>query len=762
MRLVAVTLQRLSWAVLLCGGGIILVVGAEHVGASMHGALTATMAAFFLLLLGRLLLSGLLQPARRMPLLCLAAGLASWAAGSVALIGGGVATLTRFPAPGELWFLASYVGIVSFLLLDVPRRTSRGASVWLETAVVCGGVACIAASVLLMPAAQALGASGMPLFMALLYPLIDSALALTVLGQVLLRQRRVSWQTTTLSLGFLAVAVADCSLVANLASDTYVSSASLDLVYGLGFALVVAGATTSSVDSAAPNRRQPASLLVAAASVAVGVLVTRPAGFAGWYVTVPAVITLTAAMWRLTLAMRDAERTSEELRLAKLDELTSLPNRRGLLIELEASIRLGGPIGVLLLDIDGFKDINDSLGHESGDAVLQVVARRLTKTLGSSATVARQGADEFAVVVRLDDDIVLLETARRARDELLRPVLVNGMELAIRTSVGVAAGAGTDLAPSDVLRRAEVALNQARSARSAVVLYDATRDEFSHHRLALIEELRRGIENDQLVLWYQPQVDAVTDEVLGVEALVRWEHPQHGLLQPAAFLPDARRSGLMRALSEQVMRLAVTDARGWLDRGLDFHVAVNCAPPELLAGSVLPQLFRQITEHGLPPQSILVEVTEDSFIADPERARETLLDLRAHQVQISVDDYGTGFSSLAYLRDLPVQELKIDRTFVATMRSDPRSKVIVDSTRQMAHAMGLRLVAEGVEDADTGSELASMGVDVLQGYHIARPMPARDVEAWVRRRTAAAPTTGAPSVAGALAARGRLLDESAC
>lgn len=723
-----------SWAILLGAGAVVVLVGAPRANREMLGTLTATLSTFFCVVVARLVLTAWLHRGRRTALLCLAGGLCSWAAGSVALNAGEAATLTRFPAPGEAWFTASYVGVVSFLLLDVPRRASRAASVWLETAVICGGVACIAAACLVLPAAARFGGHGMPLFLALLYPLIDSALALTVLAQVLLRLRRPSWANLALALGFLTIAAADCSLVANLRSHTYKSSVTLDLLYGVGFALIVTGACVERVDAAAPIRRQPASLLVAAAAVAVGVLVTHPAGRAGWYITTPAVVTLAAAMYRMTLAMRDAERTTEELRLSRIDELTNLPNRRAVLGELERSITVGRPCGLLLLDVDGFKDINDSLGHESGDAVLQVVARRLTAMYGSTATVARQGGDEFAVLVPVQDQLALVESARRARAELMRPVRVNGMELAIRTSVGVATGNVTDSVPADLLRRADVALNQAKGARAGAVLYDPTRDQFSHHRLALIEDLRRGIEAQQLVLWYHPQVDAINHRVLGVEALVRWRHPILGLLQPASFLPDARRAGLMRALSEVVVRLAVSDARRWLDLGLDLRVAVNCAPQELLAGAVLPVLFEQIRRVGLPPGTMLVEVTEDSFITEPERARETLLDLRAHQVQASIDDYGTGFSSLAYLRDLPVQELKMDRSFVATMRSDPRSRVIVDSTKEMAHAMGLRLVAEGVEDADTCQDLAAMGVDVLQGYHIAPPMRAREVEEWVRRQ----------------------------
>src|SRR4051794_14830526 len=228
-----------------------------------------------------------------------------------------------------------------------------------------------------------------------------------------------------------------------------------------------------------------------------------------------------------------------------------------------------------------------------------------------------------------------------------------------------------------------------------------------------------------------------------MEALVRWQHPREGLLSPIAFLPDARRSGLMTALSEAVLDLVLADARRWADDGFRFRVALNCAPPELLGGRLLPRLFAGLEALGLPGERLLIEVTEDSFLSEPERARDVLHQLRAHRVQAAIDDYGTGFSSLAYLRDLPVQELKMDRSFVASMGTDERSRMIVSTTTEMAHALGLRMVAEGIEDAATAESLVALGVDVLQGYHLARPMPAEDVASWVRRWTRRDPAPSA-------------------
>jgi EAL domain-containing protein (putative c-di-GMP-specific phosphodiesterase class I) len=273
---------------------------------------------------------------------------------------------------------------------------------------------------------------------------------------------------------------------------------------------------------------------------------------------------------------------------------------------------------------------------------------------------------------------------------------------------------------------------QAKTGGGGAALYERARDEFSRERLRIVDELRHGIANNQLVLWYQPQIDAATQQVRGFEALVRWNHPRQGLLSPVAFLPAARHAGLMPAISESVIRRATTDLVKWQEAGMTAPVSLNCAPPELLSGVFVRQLAAATASAGLRPDDFVIEVTEDSFISDPERARELVLQLRNRGLQVSIDDYGTGFSSLAYLRDLPIDELKIDRSFVRTITTDRRSEMIVESTIRMAHALDLRVVAEGVEDAATAAKLIATGADVLQGYHLARPMPAEEVVAWTR------------------------------
>jgi len=346
--------------------------------------------------------------------------------------------------------------------------------------------------------------------------------------------------------------------------------------------------------------------------------------------------------------------------------------------------------------------------------------------------IARLGGDEFAVVTANTDEIELLECAQVILDALSEPLIVDGIEIAPSASIGIAVHTEADTNGSELLRRADVAMYQAKVTQMGAMLYDPHRDDFSRLRLQQAEELRKGIADGQLILWYQPQIDAATRRVCGLEALIRWQHPTQGLLSPAAVLPAARRGGFMLMLSDEIARQAVADVKRLRAHGLDQRVAINCAPAELLSGVFLPRLYDVLDESGVPGDSLVVEVTEDSFLADPERAREVLYEMREHDLQIAIDDYGTGFSSLSYLRDLPVQELKIDKSFIATMGADPRGRMIVLSTLQMARGLGLRTVAEGVEDAATAIDLIEMGVDVLQGYHMARPMPVADVESWIR------------------------------
>jgi diguanylate cyclase (GGDEF)-like protein len=725
-----------TWVVVGFAAGLALRnPSATELGQSL---LLVVLAGFFLTAVTRLVVAAVAWPRRRLALFVLAGAVLCWAAGSAILAASGLAEVaTPFPAPGEWLFVISYVGLTVFVFLDADRRPSTALSAWLDAAVVTGGVASLAGALLLVPMVSAFGPKGLPLLLALMYPLLDLMLALVVVAQAVLRARRWDRSTLLLAVGFLLFAVADSSIVLNLTSGGYVFTMALDATWGLAFAFLTAAACRPPrASSALVGAGIGTRALLSAVAVALLALVLRPAGALGWYLTIPAVATLLAAGARMALALKQAHGAAEAQQLSLTDDLTGLPNRRAVLAQLDRAIGADRAMALMLIDLDGFKDVNDTFGHVSGDAVLRLSGQRMRAALPADIQVARLGGDEFAIVLEQDDPVQLLETANALREVLSQPTVVEDLELAVGASIGITVHEKGDQVSADLLRRADVAMYQAKISRAGALLYDHGSDGSSRKRLRLAEELRRALDNDELQVHYQPQVEAATQRVLGLEALVRWQHPQHGLVQPAVFLPVARQTGLMLAISEIVMHHLVADARRWAAAGLPLRMSMNVAPPELLGGLLLPRLFEVVQAAGLPPDTVVLEVTEDSFLADPQRARQILDDVRGAGLQLSIDDYGTGFSSLAYVRDLPVQELKMDRSFVSTICRDRRSRMIVASTNQMAHALGMRLVAEGVEDAATAAELVAIGVDAMQGFHLARPMPVAEVAPWVRRWSA--------------------------
>jgi diguanylate cyclase (GGDEF)-like protein len=698
-----------------------------------------TMALTFLALVARLVLAALRHPERRIAMLAMAMALVLWAAGSAQVNGATDVSAMEFPAPGELFFAASFLALAAHLFLDVGSWVRASASSWLEAAVASGGAMCVVALLAVTPFADEFARQGVPLVVALVYPAMDAVLLTVVIGQIVLHRRAASLGTGLLVAGFVVLTVADTlGMAINLGQGTYAFGPLLEAAWGAGYILLAASACRPRVEPRPPREDSASAgiVVVAAAAVALGVLTFQPQGAARLYAVVPALLTFLAAGARLVLALRDARGAAEAYRVSRTDDLTGLPNRRAVIGHLAEQMGTDAPVAVALVDLDGFKEINDSLGHGAGDSLLQVIARRLQHALPPDVVAARLGSDEFAVVVAESDVDVVTQIAEDVRRLIRRPILLDGLEVSVDASVGLALRAPEMSSKGDLLRCADVALIDAKRSPAKVRLYDPEQDEYSRSRLALAEELRNGLERGEVVAWYQPQVETDSGRACSVEALVRWKHPTQGLLAPYAFLSVARRAGLMPRLTEIVLAAAVRDLAAWRARGLDVCVAVNVAPPELLSGTVLPVLFGTLAAEGVPADRFVVEVTEDSFLADPDRARTVIAELRAHGVQVSIDDYGTGFSSLAYLRTLPLQELKIDRAFVSTITEDERSSMIVRTTTQLAHGLGLRVVAEGVEDEATWEHLRGLGVDVLQGYLFARPMPGEHIAGWLDQREA--------------------------
>ena len=423
------------------------------------------------------------------------------------------------------------------------------------------------------------------------------------------------------------------------------------------------------------------------------------------------------------------------------DSLTGLANRALLRTHLKTTLertqqgRRG--VALLMLDLDHFKEINDTLGHTVGDDLLVDVAQRLSASVRlDQAFISRLGGDEFAVVAELDGRRDPMEEANGLAERLSRvlnaPTILAGVRVDVQASIGIALAPlhGNDI--DELLARADVALYAAKEARGNWSFYDPSRDEHTPERLGLLAELRDGMERGELVLHYQPKCEARSGQVVGMEALVRWQHPRRGLLTPEDFIPVAEQTGLIATLTLVVLEEAAAQLRRWLDAGLRLHVAVNLSVRHLTDLSLPGQVEQILQAHRVPPELMTLEVTESTIMNDPTRAVRVLALLRALGVRIAVDDYGTGYSSLAYLKRLAVDELKIDKSFIIGMLDGEDTAVIVRSTIELGHNPGLQVVAEGVENARTWQELLPLGCDVLQGYHISRPMPGEHTVDWVR------------------------------
>ncbi|MEO8518088.1 MAG: EAL domain-containing protein [Dermatophilaceae bacterium] len=421
------------------------------------------------------------------------------------------------------------------------------------------------------------------------------------------------------------------------------------------------------------------------------------------------------------------------------DPLTGLPNRTLLNDRIEqslrADVRAGSSTGLLLLDLDRFKQINDTFGHHHGDEVLIQVGPRLARVLRDGDTVARLAGDEFVVLlpnagVAADLNVI----AAKLQAVLEVPFHVEGVELDVEVSIGVVRSGEDGLDASTLLQRADVAMYAAKTQNLGVSLYDAAADGHSPARLALFGDLRRALERGELILLYQPKVCIQTGDVVGVEALVRWEHPERGLVLPDEFIPFTEHTGLIGPLTHHVLDVALAQARQWCDAGRPLPVSVNLSARNLLDVGLPAQVAELLAARGVAPELLHLEVTESAIMTEPVRAQQILEQLAALGVLLSIDDFGAGYTSLSQLKNLPVSELKIDKSFVMTMTEDHSNALIVRSVVDLGHNLGYTLVAEGVETEQALTALAGLGCDVAQGYHLSRPITAAAFDTWRSER----------------------------
>ncbi len=450
------------------------------------------------------------------------------------------------------------------------------------------------------------------------------------------------------------------------------------------------------------------------------------------------------------LSGRQTVRTATAEHLARHDSLTELPNRRWFMESVGAaldnpSLECGG---LLLVDLNGFKEVNDTLGHHRGDLVLREMGPRLQASFRSEDLFARLGGDEFAVFMPGADSAIAEAAVERLQDALRTPVDVDGINIELGASIGLAwyPEHGGDV--DTLLQRADVAMYRAKASHRTLETYRTEDDYHTPERLVLATDLRRALGDDQLVLHYQPQVELGEGHPVAAEGLVRWQHPQRGLLGPLEFIEVAERNGLIKELTHCILDLGLRDLRSWTEQGRNLSLSLNMSVQSLLDRHFPEEVEKLLARHGVDGHALTLELTESSLMVDPEVAKRTMHDLSELGVSVAIDDFGTGYSSLAYLTDLPIGELKIDKSFVRAMSSDSRNAIVVRSTIELAHNLGLRTVSEGIEDSFTFERLRALGCELAQGFHMSKPLPASGLLHWWdvhERHEAGAPAPEQPA-----------------
>ena len=645
-----------------------------------------------------------------------------------------------YPSVADALYLGFYPACyVALMLLAGPRVRGISASVWMDGLIAMLAVSAVGTA-FVVPSLVADTSGGTAVVATnLAYPLGDLLLIALVAGGFALTSWRPGRAWALIGGGLVLFAVADSIYLYLVAHGTFLEGTWLDAIWPAGMVLLAIAAwqpeprpTTHRAESW-PVLAIPLPLVLTLASV--GVLVYGNVAQINLVALALASATVVAALLRLALSFREIRALAESRRQATTDDLTGLPNRRyfyeRIHEELATAEAGGAPLTLLVADLDGFKELNDTLGHQAGDVLLQQIGPRILDGLRAKDTLARLGGDEFGVLLPGYDSDAAVATVERIRAILDKPFTIHGLNLHVEASIGVAAFPQHADGVDSLVRRADVAMYQAKEARTGWETYVVARDLHSRDRLHLLGDLRGAIDAHELELHYQPKVDLSSSEVSGVEALVRWRHPDRGLLGPAAFIPLAERTTLMRPLTLFVLDTALAQCRQWHEEGLDLGVAVNLSMPNLLDAGLPGDVQELLVRWGVPARKLNLEVTENVIMADPARVIDVLTALKGIGVCLSLDDFGTGSSSLSFLKRLPVDELKIDKSFVLAMADSPPDEAIVRSTTELAQRLGLRVVAEGVETAAALALLEGAGCDEAQGYFLKRPAPAAEIAPWV-------------------------------
>ena len=577
-------------------------------------------------------------------------------------------------------------------------------------------------------------------------PLCDLVLLVLLVAGLAPERYRPSWSTGLLMIGVSSFVVGNVVYLNQKAAagTAYVPRTFLDATWVVGTLFIGIAAWRND------NRRsrsRPSSKVsppgIALVPVAFGclslwVLVVSQLRAISAVASGMAIAALGVVILRMALTLREVRQGTDYFRDARTDVLTGLQNRRGFLEDAESRFRTVEPhqrVGILLVDLDGFKEVNDTLGHHNGDELLRIVGQRFRSKIAGRGSIARLGGDEFASTCLVTHTEALVAIARELAEALSDPVTLDGVTVRVAASIGASISPDHGSDYSELLRSADVAMYEAKRTQSAVCTYHAEFDLNTRERLALIHDLRTAIDTRALVLHFQPTLELRTARLRGIEALVRWHHPTRGLLYPDSFVPLAERVGLIPQLTRAVLELAIAEAARLDALGHPLQMSVNICRYDLIDEALPAHLDELLERHSLPPDHLTLEVTESCLSDDPEGVKRSIQQLRARGIRISIDDFGVGYSSMSQLLELPIDELKIDKSFVLVLDADHRSRAIIRATVELARALNLTIVAEGVENPDTLESLRQLGADVAQGYHIGLPLTPRQLDSFLALRT---------------------------
>jgi diguanylate cyclase (GGDEF)-like protein len=692
----------------------------------------------------------LLVPVLRRAWLLLGFGTLAWALGdiywTVRLTG---LEQVPYPSPADALYVLFYpftYAALALLVRSTARRFHR--SMWLDGLIGVLAVSSLAAAFVIDTILRDVGGSVGQVATNVSYPIGDLLLLLFIVGVFALHGWRPPRAWMVLAAGMAIFAVADSYYLYSEAAGTYAVGGLLDSAWLVGLVAVGFSAWQPPMREQAIRIEGRAVLVVpfVFTLAAVGLLVLGNFQHFPPVALALAGLATVIALVRVAMTFNELRELPETRRQAETDELTGLSNRRFFYRKLTEAIEKADgssrQLAVLMIDLDRFKELNDTLGHYAGDTLLKQLGPRLQRTTRRGEILARLGGDEFGVLV--PDGGVAAKVAQRIEQELELPFDIGGVTMHVDASTGIALYPDHAASAEGLLQRADVAMYEAKGEHRAFRFYAPERDQHSPERLSMVSRLRGAIEAGELVLHYQPQVEMSTGRVGSVEALVRWNDPERGLIPPADFIPIAEQTAVMRPLTLTVLEAAIAQSRSWLEEGIHLRVAVNISATNLL-DETLPHVVNQLLQrYRVPPGYLRLEMTENVLMSDPARAMKAIQELSDLGVEIALDDFGTGYSSLSYLKSLAVDELKIDMSFVTNMTNDAQDAAIVRSVLEMGHSMGLRVVAEGVETEQVREQLAGLGCDLAQGFHFSKALPPEEMARWLHDRAGADPAEASP------------------